>query len=145
MPSERQRNANRRNDALGGPKTPERRAAVRFNALTHGLSSAAAVLPRDDSAGFDRPISQHTRRRAESVPADAAAENRQNEPTPLAAAAASSPLCSEAAESTPADLSENGIRFVSSTAQPEPLDLPQPPQTTRRPDGPVHGTPLAAA
>ncbi|HET8549085.1 MAG TPA: hypothetical protein VFL57_13805 [Bryobacteraceae bacterium] len=52
MPSERQLKANRRNAALGGPKTDEGRAAVRFNALQHGLAAATAVLPGEDAAGF---------------------------------------------------------------------------------------------
>jgi hypothetical protein len=49
MPSERQLKANRRNAALGGPKTEEGRAAVRLNALTHGCTAATLVLPGEDA------------------------------------------------------------------------------------------------
>jgi hypothetical protein len=51
MPSERQLQANRRTAARGGPKTDAGRAAVRFNALKHGLTASSAVLPGED-AGF---------------------------------------------------------------------------------------------
>ena len=54
MPSERQLNANRRNAALGGPKTPEGRAAVRFNALVHGLCADTPVLPGEDGKAFEQ-------------------------------------------------------------------------------------------
>jgi hypothetical protein len=49
MPSDRQRNANRRNAAKGGPKTDEGRAAVRFNAVKHGCTAATLVLPGEDA------------------------------------------------------------------------------------------------
>ena len=52
MSSQRQIEANRRNGRLGGPKTPEGRQAVRFNALSHGLTAATAVLPGEDSEQF---------------------------------------------------------------------------------------------
>jgi hypothetical protein len=52
MPSERQLNANRRNAALGGPKTPEGRAAVRFNAVDHGLAARITILPGESPEGF---------------------------------------------------------------------------------------------
>jgi hypothetical protein len=46
MISERQQEANRRNAAKSnGPKTPEGRAAVRMNALKHGLTAAEIILP----------------------------------------------------------------------------------------------------
>jgi hypothetical protein len=54
MPSDRQLKANRRNAALGGPKTPEGRAAVRFNAVTHGLTAETAVLPGEDAEAFQK-------------------------------------------------------------------------------------------
>lgn len=53
MASVRQINANRDNGTKGGPKTPEGRAAVRFNALRHGLAAAAAVLPGEDAQAFE--------------------------------------------------------------------------------------------
>jgi hypothetical protein len=49
VPSERQLKANRRNAALGGPKTDEGRAAVRFNAVKHGLTANSSVLPGEDA------------------------------------------------------------------------------------------------
>jgi hypothetical protein len=54
MPSQRQLDANRRNAALGGPKTPEGRAAVRCNALDHGLSASITVLPGEDPKAFQQ-------------------------------------------------------------------------------------------
>jgi hypothetical protein len=54
MPSERQLNANRKNAALGGPKTESGRAAVRFNALKHGLTAATAVVPGEDPEAFQQ-------------------------------------------------------------------------------------------
>jgi hypothetical protein len=53
MASARQIAANRRNGAKGGPKTPEGRAAVRFNALRHGLAANSVILPEEDSAEFE--------------------------------------------------------------------------------------------
>jgi hypothetical protein len=49
MPSDRQLEANRRNAALGGPKTDEGRAAVRFNAVKHGATADTLVLPGEDA------------------------------------------------------------------------------------------------
>ena len=49
MISEKQLDANRRNAQLStGPQTPEGRAAVRHNALTHGLTAQYAVLPQEN-------------------------------------------------------------------------------------------------
>jgi hypothetical protein len=49
MPSLAQIAANRLNAQKStGPKTPEGKAAVRFNALSHGLTARAAVLPGED-------------------------------------------------------------------------------------------------
>jgi hypothetical protein len=51
--SERQKAANRANAARStGPKTPEGKAAVRFNAFRHGLLAQDAVLPGEDAEAF---------------------------------------------------------------------------------------------
>ena len=56
MISERQHEANRRNAAKSnGPKTPEGRAAVRHNALKHGLTAAEIILPTaEDKLEFEQ-------------------------------------------------------------------------------------------
>jgi hypothetical protein len=56
MISERQLEANRRNAAKShGPTTPEGRAAVRHNALKHGLTAAEVILPTtEDKLEFDQ-------------------------------------------------------------------------------------------
>jgi len=55
MISERQQDANRRNAAKSnGPITPEGRAAVRMNALKHGLTAAEIVLPTEDKLEFEQ-------------------------------------------------------------------------------------------
>jgi hypothetical protein len=55
MISERQQEANRRNAAKShGPTTPEGRAAVRMNALKHGLIAAENVLPTEDKLEFEQ-------------------------------------------------------------------------------------------
>ena len=55
MISERQLDANRRNAAKShGPITPEGRAAVRMNALKHGLTAAEIVLPTEDKLEFEQ-------------------------------------------------------------------------------------------
>ena len=49
MTSERQAQANRRNALRStGPKTPEGKAAVRLNAIKHGLLSRETLLPGED-------------------------------------------------------------------------------------------------
>jgi hypothetical protein len=49
MTSEKKAEANRRNALKStGPKTPEGKAAVRLNALKHGLLSQAVLLPGED-------------------------------------------------------------------------------------------------
>src|SRR5215211_1634018 len=49
MTSEKQSQANRRNALKStGPKTPEGKAAVRHNALRHGLLSRDVLLPGED-------------------------------------------------------------------------------------------------
>jgi hypothetical protein len=58
MPSERQREANRRNGRLGGPKTIEGKERSRVNSLKHGLtSSALVVLPDEDRKEYDELLS----------------------------------------------------------------------------------------
>ena len=47
--SEKQQQANRRNaKRSAGPKTPEGKAAVQFNAFTYGLRARALLLPGED-------------------------------------------------------------------------------------------------
>src|SRR6266852_6246339 len=54
MISEKQLDANRRNAQLStGPQTPEGRAAVRYNAVTHGLTAQYAVLPQENKEEFE--------------------------------------------------------------------------------------------
>ena len=53
MTSDRQADANRRNAQKStGPKTPEGKAAVRLNALRHGLLSQELLLPGEDEAAL---------------------------------------------------------------------------------------------
>jgi hypothetical protein len=53
MTSEKQAEANRRNALKStGPKTPKGKAAVRQNALKHGLLSRQVVLPGEDQEAF---------------------------------------------------------------------------------------------
>ncbi len=53
MPSQRQIDADRRNAQLStGPRTPEGRAAVGFNALRHGLTAQTTVLPNENPEEF---------------------------------------------------------------------------------------------
>src|ERR1700724_2899419 len=56
MISQRQLDANRRNAAKShGPTTPEGRAAVRMNALKHGLTAAEVILPTtEDKLEFEQ-------------------------------------------------------------------------------------------
>jgi hypothetical protein len=54
MTSERQKEANRSNVRHStGPKTPEGKAAVRLNAVQHGLLARDAVLPGEDADAFE--------------------------------------------------------------------------------------------
>ena len=54
MTSERQKAANQANALHStGPKTPEGKAAVRFNAVRHGLLSRDVVLPGEDMDAFE--------------------------------------------------------------------------------------------
>src|SRR3954465_7368460 len=53
MTSRKQAEANRQNALKStGPKTPEAKAAVRLNALKHGLLSQDVLLPGEDEAAF---------------------------------------------------------------------------------------------
>jgi hypothetical protein len=57
MASQRQIDANRRNAQKStGPKTPEGRAAVRSNALRHGLTAQHAVLCGEKKAEFNEAL-----------------------------------------------------------------------------------------
>ena len=59
MASKKQIEANRRNGKNGGPKTPAGRAAVRHNALKHGLSAQHPVIPiLEDQTVFDEYLAQ---------------------------------------------------------------------------------------
>ena len=59
MTSEKQAKANRRNALEStGPKTPEGKAAVRHNALRHGLLSRDVLLPGEDEAAL-RELGEH--------------------------------------------------------------------------------------
>jgi len=54
MASLKQIEANRRNALKStGPKTPEGKAAVRFNSLRHGLRARTVVLPGENRETFD--------------------------------------------------------------------------------------------
>jgi hypothetical protein len=54
MTSERQKAANQANALLStGPKTPEGKATIRFNAFRHGLLAQDAVLPGEDADAFE--------------------------------------------------------------------------------------------
>jgi hypothetical protein len=64
--SERQKAANRANALHStGPKTPEGKAVIRFNAFRHGLLAQDAVLPGEDEDAFEE---LWTRVRAELSP-----------------------------------------------------------------------------
>jgi len=53
--SEKQREANRKNaQHSSGPKTPEGKAAIRFNALTYGLRTRETLLERENGAEYSQ-------------------------------------------------------------------------------------------
>jgi len=53
--SEKQQEANRQNaEHSTGPKTPEGKDAVRFNALTYGLRTRSTILPREDPEAYGK-------------------------------------------------------------------------------------------
>src|SRR5574341_1918542 len=60
MISDRKLQANRRNARLSkGPKTPEGKAAVRFNALKHGLAAEHLVLQDEEQQPFDELLAAY--------------------------------------------------------------------------------------
>ena len=70
MVSQRQLEANRRNARLShGPKTPEGRAAVRLNALRHGLTAQDAVTSIDDRNHFNELLAAYQDQFQPSTPA----------------------------------------------------------------------------
>lgn len=53
--SQKQHQANRQNAQHStGPKTPEGKAAIRFNALTYGLRTRATITPDENAADYSR-------------------------------------------------------------------------------------------
>jgi hypothetical protein len=53
--SEKQQEANRKNaQHSSGPKTPEGKAAIRFNALTYGLRTRATILECENAADYSQ-------------------------------------------------------------------------------------------
>ena len=53
--SVKQQEANRKNAQHStGPKTPEGKAAIRFNALTYGLRTRATILERENAADYSQ-------------------------------------------------------------------------------------------
>jgi hypothetical protein len=53
--SEKQHQSNQRNSQHStGPKTPEGKKAIRFNALTFGLRTRATILPDENAADYSR-------------------------------------------------------------------------------------------
>src|ERR1035441_7173420 len=53
--SDKQREANLNNaQHSSGPKTPEGKAAIRFNALTYGLRTRATILERENAADYSQ-------------------------------------------------------------------------------------------
>ena len=61
MTSAKKSEANRQNALRSsGPKTPEGKAAVRLNAVKHGLLSEQVLLPGEDEAAL-KELSEHLR------------------------------------------------------------------------------------
>src|ERR1019366_1542360 len=53
--SEKNQKSNRQNAQHStGPKTPEGKAAIRFNALTYGLRTRATILERENAADYSQ-------------------------------------------------------------------------------------------
>src|SRR5215208_2050407 len=67
MTSDKKTQANRRNALKStGPKTPEGKAAVRLNALRHGLLSQEIVLPGEDEEAL-RELDEYLRAELQPV------------------------------------------------------------------------------
>lgn len=67
MTSDKKAQANRRNALKStGPKTPEGKAAVRYNAMKHGLLSTDILLPGEDEAAL-KELSEHLRDQLQPV------------------------------------------------------------------------------
>ena len=67
MTSDKKAEANRRNALKStGPKTPEGKAAVRYNAMRHGLLSTDLLLPGEDEAAL-KELSDHLRDQLQPV------------------------------------------------------------------------------
>ena len=67
MTSEKQAKANRKNALKStGPKTPEGKAAVRLNALKHGLLSRETLLPGEDEEAL-RELDEYLRAELQPV------------------------------------------------------------------------------
>jgi hypothetical protein len=67
MTSEKKAQANRRNAQKStGPKTPEGKAAVRLNALRHGILSREILLPGEDEEAL-RELGEHLRAELQPV------------------------------------------------------------------------------
>jgi hypothetical protein len=67
MTSDKQAQANRRNALKStGPKTPEGKAAIRLNALRHGLLSKEILLPGEDEEAL-RELGEHLRAELQPV------------------------------------------------------------------------------
>src|SRR5215213_6297085 len=67
MASEKQVKANRQNALKStGPKTPEGKAAVRLNAVRHGLLSRETLLPGEDEEAL-RELGEHLRNELQPV------------------------------------------------------------------------------
>jgi hypothetical protein len=67
MASDKKNEANRRNASKStGPKTPEGKAAIRLNALKHGLLSQEVLLPGEDGEAF-RALGENLRAELQPV------------------------------------------------------------------------------
>ena len=67
MTSEKKAEANRRNALKStGPRTPEGKAAVRLNALRHGLRSEEILLPGEDEQAL-RELDEYLRAELQPV------------------------------------------------------------------------------